>query len=341
MKIMDEKKLILKREELDKLDEKIVKLILNRLSISREIIESKISSGMEINDLKREGEIFEKIDKLVPEDKESLINSVFKIIINKNKYPFISKANKIEDVIKLKPFIIAGPCTVESEEQINGIAEKLSTYGIKLLRGGAFKPRTSPNTFKGLEKEGIKLLRKAADKYNMFSVTEVLNSGQLNENYDDIDIIQIGSRNMTSFGFLKEVGQKTAEDGKPVLLKRGFSSTLKEFLYAAEYIANEGNNNIILCLRGIRTFEQIDSKMRNTPDLASILELKDMTDLPVIFDPSHSTGNAKYVKNISRAALETGADGLMIETHNEPEKSAVDAAQSIKPELLKELIENI
>ena len=243
-----------------------------------------------------------------------------------------------------KPVIIAGPCAIESKEQIYEIAWELSQLGIKYLRGGAFKPRTSPKSFQGLGDIGIKYIRDAADAFNMQVVSEVLDTHQFDRCNDFIDIIQIGSKNMTSTGLLKYIGKKTSESKKNILLKRGFFSTITEFLFAAEYILNEGNPNIILCLRGIRTFEQIDSLLRNTPDLCGILELKErMKDvqLPVFFDPSHSTGSSKYVLDIAKAALLLGADGLLIECHNNPSVALSDGKQAILPEQLKTLIDYI
>lgn len=238
----------------------------------------------------------------------------------------------IDTIFKERPLIISGPCSIESKEQIYEISAQLSALGIKFLRGGAFKPRTSPSTFQGIGSEGIRFMREAADRYGMFVVTEVLDSVQLEEHYNEIDVIQIGSRNMASYGLLKTIGKKTAADKKPILLKRGFSSTINELLLAAEYIINEGNPNVWLCLRGIRTFEQIDSIFRFTPDLASIIELKQKTDLPVIFDPSHAVGDSKFVIQIAKAALALGADGLLIESHIDPENAFTDGNQCVLPE---------
>ncbi|OFY96501.1 MAG: 3-deoxy-7-phosphoheptulonate synthase [Ignavibacteria bacterium GWB2_35_12] len=246
---------------------------------------------------------------------------------------------KVYEQFHTQRVIIAGPCAVESNEQINRLARKLKDLGIKFFRAGAFKPRTSPNTFQGLGIEGLRMIKHAADEYGLYVVSEIMDNGELENCYDLIDVIQIGSRSMASYGFLKRIGKATAKDQKPVLLKRGFNATLQELLYAAEYISNEGNPNIILCLRGIRTFEQIDSSMRFTPDLASILELKDKTGFPVLFDPSHSSGNSKYVEDLSKAALLIGADGLLVEVHDEPENALSDGMQAILPEVLKEIIE--
>jgi 3-deoxy-7-phosphoheptulonate synthase len=246
---------------------------------------------------------------------------------------------RIIDELELKPFVIAGPCSVESEEQITRIAGELSIQGIRFLRGGAHKPRTSPKTFQGLGDQGYEYLRRAADKYGMFSVSEVMDERQLDKSFDLVDMFQIGSRNMASYSFLKAIGKKTSTDNKPVLLKRGFSSTLQELIFAADYIIDQGNPNVILCLRGIRTFEQIESEMRFTPDLGAILELKERTNLRIVFDPSHSTGNKKYVVQVAKTALFMGADGLMIETHDRPEEAMSDPKQCILPDMLSEIME--
>ncbi len=234
--------------------------------------------------------------------------------------------------------VIAGPCAVESWEQISSLAKLLKGMGIKYLRAGAFKPRTSPMSFQGLGLEGQRLLKKAAEENDMLVVSEILDSSLIDDCYDLIDIVQIGSRNMAAYHLLKNIGKKTAVDHKPVLLKRGFNSTLNELILASGYISKEGNSNIILCLRGIRTFEQIDSKLRYTPDLASILELKTLTDYPVIFDPSHSSGDASFVEAISKAALVLGANGLLIEVHQEPHKALSDGQQSILPTVIKNIV---
>ncbi len=246
--------------------------------------------------------------------------------------------NEIYKEFQLGKVVIAGPCAVESQEQVNRLAQKLSKLGIKFFRAGAFKPRTSPRTFQGMGTDGLKLIKKAATDNGLFVVSEIMDSIELENCYDMIDIIQVGSRSMAAYGFLKRVGKATAKDGKPVLLKRGFNATLQELIYASEYIMNEGNQNILLCLRGIRTFEQIDSEMRFTPDLASILELKDKTGLPVIFDPSHSSGDSKYVEQLAKAALFLGANGLLVEVHDEPEKALSDGKQAILPDVLNEII---
>lgn len=219
--------------------------------------------------------------------------------------------------------VIAGPCSVESEEQIIEVAKAVKASGATMLRGGAFKPRTSPYAFQGLKDTGIKLLLKAKAETGLPIVTELLSVTDL-DLFRDVDVIQVGARNMQNFELLKEVGKT----GKPVLLKRGLANTLQELLMSAEYIMSEGNNNVILCERGIRTFETMT---RNTLDLSAIPALKDKTHLPVIIDPSHATGVAKYVEPMSLAAVGAGADGLIIEVHNNPQKALCDGAQSLNP----------
>ncbi len=251
----------------------------------------------------------------------------------------MNKNTKIWQELTTGKTIIAGPCSVESEDQISHLGSLIAQLGLKFLRGGSYKPRTSPDSFQGLGAQAVDLLRLTADRHALFSVTEVLDTEQLDEHFDKIDVIQIGSRNMASYGFLKYIGKKTAADHKPVLLKRGFASTLNELIMAADYIRTAGNPNVVLCLRGIRTFEQVDSLFRFTPDLGSIIELKAMTDMPVFFDPSHAAGKAEYVPAMSKAALAMGADGLMIETHHKPECALSDGMQSILPEVLREIVE--
>ncbi|MGN0703336.1 MAG: 3-deoxy-7-phosphoheptulonate synthase [Lentihominibacter sp.] len=219
--------------------------------------------------------------------------------------------------------VIAGPCSVESEEQVCEVAAAVKEAGAGLYRGGAFKPRTSPYAFQGMRDEGIKLLLEAKEKSGLPIVTEVMDISHL-PLFENVDVIQVGARNMQNFELLKELGHLR----KPILLKRGLSSTLKELLMSAEYIMAGGNENIILCERGIRTFE---TATRNTLDLASIPLLKTMTHLPVIVDPSHATGIAHLVKPMAMAATAAGADGLMIEVHNNPSCALCDGAQSLTP----------
>ena len=217
--------------------------------------------------------------------------------------------------------VISGPCSVETEAQIIEVAKSVKASGATLLRGGAFKPRTSPYAFMGLQEDGLRLLLKAKQETGLPVVTEVMNQTQL-PLFDEIDVIQIGARNMQNFDLLKEVGRLR----KPVLLKRGLANTLEELLMSAEYILSEGNSQVILCERGIRTFE---TATRNTLDLSIVPLLKKRTHLPVIVDPSHAAGLRELVAPLSRAAVAVGADGLMIETHNDPARALCDGAQSL------------
>ncbi len=219
--------------------------------------------------------------------------------------------------------MIAGPCSVETEEQIIEVAEKVKAAGANILRGGAFKPRTSPYDFQGLKGEGIRLLLEAKKATGLPIVTEIMNANYL-DLFDEVDIIQVGARNMQNFDLLKELGKTN----KPILLKRGLANTLKEFLMSAEYIMSEGNQNIILCERGIRTF---DTYSRNTLDLTAVPALHEMSHLPVVIDPSHATGKVRYVPPMALAAVAAGADGVMVEVHNDPMHAWCDGAQSLNP----------
>ena len=225
--------------------------------------------------------------------------------------------------------MIAGPCSVESEEQIIEVATAVKESGADILRGGAFKPRTSPYAFQGMKDAGIKLLLKAKEVTGLPVVTEIMNINTL-DLFADIDIIQVGARNMQNFDLLKELGKTN----KPILLKRGLANTLQELLMSAEYIMSEGNENVILCERGIRTFE---TATRNTLDLSAVSVLHELTHLPVVVDPSHATGVAKLVSPMAAAATAAGADGLMIEVHNNPSCALCDGAQSLTPMQFDEL----
>jgi 3-deoxy-7-phosphoheptulonate synthase len=230
--------------------------------------------------------------------------------------------------------LIAGPCAVETEEQIFSIAEFLSEKGIKIMRGGAYKPRTSPYSFQGLQLDGLKLLKSVATKYDMAIITEVLDLSLLDTVYPYADILQIGARNMKNYHFLKELGKTD----KPILLKRGMDATIEEWLLAAEYILLGGNSKVILCERGIRTF---DHTTRNTMDIAAIPIVKQLSHLPIIADPSQASGNRDIVTPLSLAAIAAGADGLMIEVHNNPDKALSDGPQSLKFEQFSDLMDKL
>ena len=230
--------------------------------------------------------------------------------------------------------VMAGPCSVESEEQLMESAYIAKKGGAHILRGGAFKPRTSPYSFQGLEEEGLKLLEKVREKTGMPVVTEVLNTTDVDVVEEYADILQIGARNIQNFALLKKVGRAR----KPVLLKRGMMTTIEELLMSAEYILSYGNSKVILCERGIRTFE---TAMRNTLDLGAVPVLRELTHLPITVDPSHAAGHWKYVIPLARAAVAVGADGLLIEVHPEPEKALSDGIQSLKPEKFYQLMEEV
>ena len=229
--------------------------------------------------------------------------------------------------------VIAGPCSVETEEQIITVAKAVKAAGAKLLRGGAFKPRTSPYAFQGLRAEGIRLLLEARKETGLPIVTEIMDLSQL-DLFDEVDVIQIGARNMQNFELLRQIGKQN----KPVLLKRGLANTYQEWLMSAEYIMASGNRNVILCERGIRTFEP---QTRNTLDVSAVPVVKHLSHLPIIVDPSHAIGNSKYVPPLSMAAVAAGADGLIIEVHNNPACALCDGAQSLTPENFAKLMQKV
>ena len=233
-----------------------------------------------------------------------------------------------------KSVVIAGPCAIESQEQVSAIAASVKKSGASILRGGAFKPRTSPYSFQGLEEEGLKILYHAGKENNLPIITEVMDTRDVVLIAKYADILQIGARNMQNFKLLTEVGRV----GKPVFLKRGSGSTIEEWLMAAEYIMAEGNENVILCERGITTFE---TATRNTMDISAIAVTQDISHLPIFIDPSHGTGKSKYVPTMAKAAIAAGADGLMIEVHNDPANAMCDGPQSITPEQFDELMQQL
>src|SRR5262249_18199484 len=258
-------------------------------------------------------------------------------------YKLVSRDLKHEDtVVRVgdvdiggpEPAIMAGPCAVESHDQTMAIAEVVASCGVKLFRGGAFKPRTSPYSFQGLGEEGLKILAEARDRFGLSIVTEVLDTDTANlvENY--ADIMQVGARNMQNFSLLRRVGQAH----KPVMLKRGMSATLDELLLAAEYIMAEGNYNVILCERGVRTFAD---HTRNTLDLSLVPAVQNRSHLPIIVDPSHGTGKRHKVIPLARAAVAVGADGIMVEVHTHPEQALSDGPQALLPEMFKQLVAEV
>ncbi|MCR5175780.1 MAG: 3-deoxy-7-phosphoheptulonate synthase [Anaerovibrio sp.] len=259
------------------------------------------------------------------------------------KYKLVSREFKGEDSIididgiKIggpNPVVMAGPCAVESMEQLMESAKAVSEGGAQFLRGGAFKPRTSPYDFQGMALDGLKMLREAADSFNLKVVTEVLDQRTVEEVAEYADILQIGARNMQNFQLLKEVGRS----GRPVLLKRGLSATIKEWLNAAEYVMSSGCDDVIFCERGIRTYE---TYTRNTLDLSAVVAVKELSHLPVIVDPSHGTGRRSMVRPMAKAAIAAGADGLIIEVHPHPEVALCDGDQSLTPAEFNDVMDEI
>jgi 3-deoxy-7-phosphoheptulonate synthase len=230
-----------------------------------------------------------------------------------------------------KVVVMGGPCSIESREQLDIIAKSVKESGATILRGGAFKPRTSPYSYQGMGVEGLRLLKEIGDKYGMPVISELMSNEFIEEFCEYVDIIQIGARNMQNFALLKELGKLD----KPILLKRGFSNTIEEWLMSAEYIMAGGNTKVILCERGIRTFEPYT---RNTLDISTVPIVKKLSHLPVIIDPSHAAGKWDLVESLSLASIAAGADGLIIEVHHEPENAMSDGAQSLKPKNFKELM---
>ena len=297
-------------------------------------LEAHVSKGKEVTIIGLVGDktklnydnlaIFDGVDKLVP------VTESYKLA-NKKFHPIPTSVRIKNAVIGPETLtVMAGPCAVENEEQMMLIAREVKKAGASILRGGAYKPRTSPYSFQGLGEEGLRYMKEAGDETGLATISEVISLESVNEAVKYVDILQIGARNMQNFYLLKEVGHT----GLPVLLKRGLASTIDEWLNAAEYIISEGNPNVILCERGIRTFE---TATRNTLDISAVPVLKERTHLPVIVDPSHATGVRGYVTPLSKAAVACGADGLMIEVHNNPEKALSDGPQSLNLPQFSEL----
>ncbi|MBA2495033.1 MAG: 3-deoxy-7-phosphoheptulonate synthase [Acidobacteria bacterium] len=260
----------------------------------------------------------------------------------KNALPLVSKERKEQTIVWVKDvaiggneaIVIAGPCSVESREQVVSTALSIKQNGAVMLRGGAYKPRTSPYDFQGLGREGLQLLREAGDIADLPVVTEIMSEEDVEIVCDYADMLQIGARNMQNFALLK----KLAKTDKPILLKRGASATVKEWLSAAEYILHGGNENVVLCERGIKTF---DNSLRNTLDLASVALVKEMTHLPVIVDPSHAIGKRSLISAAAKAAIAVGADGVIVEVHPQPEIALSDSAQQLTFQGFAEMMDNL
>ncbi|PZH62360.1 chorismate mutase [Staphylococcus aureus] len=330
------------RSEIVSLNHQILDLLSKRGELAQKIGEEKLKQGTRIYDPQREKEMLnDLIDSNKGPFNDNTIKQLFKEILKAStdlqkseneKHLYVSRKLKPEDTIVTfdnggiigdgnKSFVF-GPCSVESFEQVEAVAKNLHAKGEKFIRGGAFKPRTSPYDFQGLGVEGLKILKQIKDKYDLNVVSEIVNPNDFEVADEYLDVFQIGARNMQNFELLKEAGRTK----KPILLKRGLSATIEEFVYAAEYIASQGNQNIILCERGIRTYEKAT---RNTLDISAVPILKQGTHLPVMVDVTHSTGRKDIMLPTAKAALAVGADGVMAEVHPDPSVALSDAGQQM------------
>lgn len=274
-------------------------------------------------------EVFPGVEKVMP------VLSPYKLVSREfKKEDSVIEITRKVSIGSRKVVVIAGPCAIESRQQIRTIAGEVKKAGAKILRGGAFKPRSSPYTFQGLGEEGLKYLKEAGEEFEIATVTEIMDTREVELVAKYADILQIGARNVQNFNLLKEVGQTR----KPVILKRGLSTTIKEWLMSAEYILSGGNFNVILCERGIRTFEDFT---RNTLDLSAVPVVKLLSHLPIIVDPSHATGKWGLVAPLSKAAIVCGADGLLIEVHSKPEEALSDGPQQLRPETFASLMKEL
>lgn len=329
------------RRQIDKVNLQILELLAERGALVQRIGEIKAHLGLDFFDPRREAEILAHLVKANPGPyPDDAIGTVFKEIFRvslhlqeveaKQHLLARRRANQSPTVVEVKgvciggewPVVIAGPCAIESLEQLTEIAREISSQGISVLRGGAFKPRTSPYSFQGLGEQGLKHLKEVAEEFGMVSITEVMNIRDIELVYAYADIIQIGARSMHNSSLLKAVSALN----KPVMLKRGFMATIEELLYAAEYVMSRGNEEVILCERGIRTFERWT---RNTLDISAVAILKQESHLPVIVDVSHSAGRKDIIIPLAKAALGAGADGIMVEVHSNPPIALSDANQQL------------
>lgn len=328
------------RSKVDDLNIKLLELINERAKVIQEIGHLKTKQGLPRFDPVREREMFDKIiennngpfeDKTI----RHLFKQIFQASLelqeeDNNRQLLVSRKRQPEDTIVIvgdvqigkEPIMIAGPCSVESEEQTDAVAKSLAEQGVKIIRGGAFKPRTSPYDFQGLGIDGLKILRKVADNHGLKVVSEIVNPADIEMATQYVDIIQIGARNMQNFELLKAAGRVKT----PVLLKRGLAATIEEFLFAAEYIVSQGNSQVILVERGIRTYEKWT---RNTLDILAVPILKQESHLPVLVDISHSAGRKDIAIPIAKSAIAAGADGIMVEVHPDPSVALSDASQQL------------
>lgn len=324
------------RKRIEGINDEILALLQERGTLAKKIGEEKRKQGTQVYDPQREKEMLNHlIDNNQGPYNDNTIKQLFKEIFKAStdlqkseneKHLYVSRKLKPEDTIvqfdngaiigNNKKSFVFGPCSVESQEQVDTVAKELADRGEKFIRGGAFKPRTSPYDFQGLGEEGLKILKNTKDKYGLNIVSEIVNPAHFEMADEYLDVFQIGARNMQNFELLKEAGKTN----KPILLKRGLSATIEEFIYAAEYIHSQGNNNIILCERGIRTYEKAT---RNTLDISAVPILKQGTHLPVMVDVTHSTGRKDIMLPCAKAALAVGADGVMAEVHPDPSVALV------------------
>ena len=336
---MAEDKLLELRRQLDTINSELLQSLNQRAAIVQEIGELKQKNGIRLYDPEREKE---QLEQLVSENKgpfpDATIRHLFKQIFQvslgleeEQRKLIVSRSHKNGNtIVKIrdlevgngKPIIVAGPCSVETADQMEKVGAKLQTQGIQLMRGGAYKPRTSPYDFQGLGEHGLKMLKETGERYGFATISEIVDPKDVEMAAQYIDVIQVGARNMQNFELLKAVGQLKI----PVLLKRGLSATIEELIYAAEYIASRGNEQIILCERGIRTYEKAT---RNTLDISAVPILKQETHLPVLVDVTHSTGRKDIMTPVAKAALAVGADGVMLEVHPEPSVALSDAKQQM------------
>jgi 3-deoxy-7-phosphoheptulonate synthase / chorismate mutase len=338
------------REKLDEINLQLLRIINERASVVKEIGEIKKRYSVQKFDPIRERDMLERIvqHNEGPFDDNTvryLFKQIFKASLSlleddHKKVLLVSRKRQPKDTVVMvgdvpvggeQNVLVAGPCSVESEEQVRQVAQTMSKLGFRLIRGGAYKPRTSPYDFQGLGEEGLKILRRVADEFGLKVVSEIVHPADIEMATQYVDVIQIGARNMQNFELLKVAGSVRT----PVLLKRGLSATLEEFLFAAEYIVSRGNTQVILCERGIRTFEKWT---RNTLDISAVPILKQESHLPVLVDISHSTGRRDILLPIAKAALAAGANGIMVETHPEPSVALSDAQQQINLEQLEALL---
>ncbi|MDT0744196.1 bifunctional 3-deoxy-7-phosphoheptulonate synthase/chorismate mutase [Mammaliicoccus sciuri] len=330
------------RKRIEGINDEILALLQERGTLAKKIGEEKRKQGTQVYDPQREKEMLNHlIDNNQGPYNDNTIKQLFKEIFKAStdlqkseneKHLYVSRKLKPEDTIvqfdngaiigNNKKSFVYGPCSVESQEQVDTVAKELADRGEKFIRGGAFKPRTSPYDFQGLGEEGLKILKNTKDKYGLNIVSEIVNPAHFEMADEYLDVFQIGARNMQNFELLKEAGKTN----KPILLKRGLSATIEEFIYAAEYIHSQGNNNIILCERGIRTYEKAT---RNTLDISAVPILKQGTHLPVMVDVTHSTGRKDIMLPCAKAALAVGADGVMAEVHPDPSVALSDAGQQM------------